>query len=226
MEKMTAAHRTLPFNTWVRVTNMANGKTVEVRITDRGPFVEGRVIDLSKAAARQLELLGPGVGPVRLEVIRPPALPQELAAMPLPVAAATAAPSVPITPPPAPSVPSAQSAPAVTPLVTSESTTSNQSVEPALTTPLTALNPAPEPELYAVQIGAFSVLENAQRIREQFARYGDAQLVPRQGPQTIWRVLVGRFTSAAAAQGLATQLRDQVGHAVFVVHLDPPQPAR
>ena len=52
MEKMTAAHRTMPFNTWVRVHDLDNGKTTEVRITDRGPFVGGRIIDLSHAAAR------------------------------------------------------------------------------------------------------------------------------------------------------------------------------
>ena len=63
MEKMTAAHRTMPFNTWVRVTDMDNQKTVEVRIIDRGPFVEGRIIDLSHAAARDLEMIGPGVAP-------------------------------------------------------------------------------------------------------------------------------------------------------------------
>jgi len=73
MEKLTAAHRTLPFNTWVRVVNMANQMSVEVRVIDRGPFVGGRIIDLSHAAARQIELIGPGVAKVRLEVIREPA---------------------------------------------------------------------------------------------------------------------------------------------------------
>ena len=55
MEKLTAAHRTLPFGTWVRVTNLTNSKTVDVRITDRGPFIDGRIIDLSKAAAREID---------------------------------------------------------------------------------------------------------------------------------------------------------------------------
>ena len=72
METMVAAHRVMPFNTWVRVTNLANGKTVDVRIIDRGPFVAGRFLDLSKAAARQIELIGPGTGQVRLEVISAP----------------------------------------------------------------------------------------------------------------------------------------------------------
>ena len=69
MHKLTAAHRTLPFDTMVRVTNLSNNKSTVVRITDRGPFVENRVIDLSMAAAREIESIGPGVVPVRLEVL-------------------------------------------------------------------------------------------------------------------------------------------------------------
>src|SRR5262245_31688362 len=70
MEQMTAAHRTLPFQTWVRVENLTNSKTVEVRITDRGPFIDGRIIDLSRAAARAIDLISPGTARVRLEVVR------------------------------------------------------------------------------------------------------------------------------------------------------------
>ena len=69
MYKLTAAHRTLPFETMVRVTNLNNGKSTTVRITDRGPFVDNRIIDLSLAAAREIDSVGPGVVPVRLEVI-------------------------------------------------------------------------------------------------------------------------------------------------------------
>ena len=75
METLVAAHRTLPFQTWVRVTNLTNRKTVEVRIIDRGPFVHGRIIDLSHEAAREIDLIGPGVAKVRLEVIRGPSNP-------------------------------------------------------------------------------------------------------------------------------------------------------
>ncbi len=77
MEKMTAAHRTLPFNTWVRVKNLTNDKTVDVRITDRGPFVDNRIIDLSHAAAQVIDLIGPGVARVQLLIITPPA-PEQL----------------------------------------------------------------------------------------------------------------------------------------------------
>ncbi|HUB31902.1 MAG TPA: septal ring lytic transglycosylase RlpA family protein [Bryobacteraceae bacterium] len=75
MEKMTAAHRTLPFDTLVRVVNLTNNKAVEVRITDRGPFVDGRVIDLSHAAARAIDMIGPGTAPVRMEILSLPQVP-------------------------------------------------------------------------------------------------------------------------------------------------------
>ena len=67
---LTAAHRTLPFNTMVRVTNKTNGREVDVRINDRGPFVSGRVIDLSVRAAREIDLVRPGVAPVKLKVLK------------------------------------------------------------------------------------------------------------------------------------------------------------
>ena len=65
---MTAAHRTLPFGTRVHVRNQDNGREADVTINDRGPFVEGRILDLSRAAAEALGAIGPGVVPVRLEV--------------------------------------------------------------------------------------------------------------------------------------------------------------
>jgi len=69
MNAMTAAHRTLPFNSRVRVTNLSNGKSVVVRINDRGPFKDERVIDLSLTAAKVLEIIQPGTARVRLEVL-------------------------------------------------------------------------------------------------------------------------------------------------------------
>lgn len=70
MNDMTAAHKTLPFGTRVIVTNLNNNKSVTVRINDRGPFVEGRDIDLSYAAAKVLGMIGPGVVPVTIEVLK------------------------------------------------------------------------------------------------------------------------------------------------------------
>ncbi|MCX5860871.1 MAG: septal ring lytic transglycosylase RlpA family protein [Desulfomonile sp.] len=69
MHALTAAHNILPLNTLVRVTNLSNNKDVVVRVNDRGPFVDDRVIDLSFNAAQQLGMVGPGITPVRVSVI-------------------------------------------------------------------------------------------------------------------------------------------------------------
>ncbi len=153
MEMLTAAHRTLRFGTWVRVHNLDNGKTVDVRITDRGPFIDGRIIDVSRAAARQIDMIGPGTADVRVEVIAKPA---------------------------------------------------------------TAI----EPEDYAVQVGAFRDLDNAQQLSRQMeSKYGYSQITERDGDPPMWRVLVGRQLSRELAAGLAERIRAESGPA-FVVRVD------
>jgi len=69
MYAMTGAHKTLPFGTYVRVDNLKNGKKVDVRINDRGPFVRGRIIDLSYRAASEIGLVGPGTAPVEIAAL-------------------------------------------------------------------------------------------------------------------------------------------------------------
>ena len=91
MQQLTAAHRKLPFQTWVEVTNLSNGKQVDVRINDRGPFAKGRILDLSQAAARDIDMLRTGTARVRLKVIAPPPAPQSVAPSEAPVATSPAA---------------------------------------------------------------------------------------------------------------------------------------
>ncbi len=69
---LTAAHRSLPFGTIVRVKNLQNGRSVDVRINDRGPFIKGRIIDLSEAAASQIDLKHRGIGEVEVRVLTLP----------------------------------------------------------------------------------------------------------------------------------------------------------
>ena len=69
MHDMTAAHKTLPMNTIVKVTNLRNGRTAVVRVNDRGPFIATRIIDLSKSAAKKINMIGTGTAPVRIEVL-------------------------------------------------------------------------------------------------------------------------------------------------------------
>lgn len=153
-EDLVAANRVLPFNTWLKVTNLANGKSVKVRVIDRGPFVHGRMIDLSMAAARKIGLLGPGIGRVQIEVIAAP-----------------------------------------------------------------AENPADE--FYAVQVGAFAIRANAERVQAAYARtYTYVRIAEKEGDRPIWRVLVGRERSLASAKQLAATLRKR-NKKVFIVHFDP-----
>jgi len=72
MNQLTAAHPTLPFGAHVRVVNLRNQQTVEVRVNDRGPFVDGRIIDLSHAAAEAIHMVNAGLAPVRLDVLDEP----------------------------------------------------------------------------------------------------------------------------------------------------------
>ena len=73
MNELTAAHRTLPFGTRVKVTDLETSRSVIVRINDRGPFIAGRVIDLSRAAAAELQFIRVGLAKVQVEIIPPPA---------------------------------------------------------------------------------------------------------------------------------------------------------
>ncbi len=183
MEQFTAAHRTLPFNTWVRVENLSNHRSVDVRINDRGPFVHGRIIDLSLAAARRIELLGPGTVRVRLISV---GAPESEEPAPLP----------------------------------------EREVPPTQPPPSPPLSPVPEPaqrEFYAVQVGAFSDRERAERLREEMERrHGKARLVEKTGSPAVWRVLVGELSDPAQAAALASEIRQEFPGA-FVVHCDADQ---
>ncbi|MGH7379957.1 MAG: septal ring lytic transglycosylase RlpA family protein [Candidatus Methylomirabilales bacterium] len=96
MYQMTAAHRTLPLGTWVEVIHVETGRSIQVRVNDRGPFIAGRVIDLSYGAARVLGMVGQGVAPVRvrpLSAMAAPARAAPVAAAPASAAPATAVPA-------------------------------------------------------------------------------------------------------------------------------------
>ncbi len=156
MRRLTAAHRTLPFGTHVRVLNLKNGRTVEVEITDRGPFVEGRLIDLSRAAARMIGMQRSGTALVRLELLR--------------------------------------------------------------------VSASASGDTFAVQVGAFRIRANAERLRaEMERRFGFAIIVPRPGNPILWRVVTGRYRSPEDARTVALQIRsdenERLGPA-FVQRLD------
>ncbi|HJU63609.1 MAG TPA: septal ring lytic transglycosylase RlpA family protein [Candidatus Binatia bacterium] len=152
---LTAAHQTLPLGTRVMVTNLESGSSTEVTINDRGPFVQGRIIDLSFAAGKALGMIGPGTVPVRVEVV-------------------------------------------------DSGLHKIQAIRGSLD--------------YTLQLGSFSQLENAQKLRDRLASaYNDISIAPLQVKDgTYYRVQLGTFSDRNTAEEKARQL-SQAGFPVIVM---------
>jgi len=200
---MTAAHKTLPFNTVVRVKNLNNGEEVDVRINDRGPFIKGRVIDLSLIAAKQIDLVRAGIAPVKLQVLKDGS-PTTKPAAPAPVPVAPS-PPVPVSPPTVPAPVEPDPAP-VQPLpqLVAESVPSDPGILPT----------------YGVQVGAFQTESAAIRLRDDLAlRYMNVSILSILTDQTLYRVRVGNVMDISSAEQLARQLRDEHFN-TFIVRLN------
>jgi rare lipoprotein A len=193
MNELTAAHRTLPFGAIVKVTSVSSNESVTVRITDRGPFVGDRIIDLSRQAAREIDMIGPGIMKVRLQLVAygPPRIagakrviqeqdqPSEQALAPQPVPRQVPQPAQQQAPP--------------------------QQETPELTG-------------YAVQVGLYNDKAKAENLKEHLSRkYQPVTLVAREGARTQWRVLVGNKPTQEEAEAFAAILRKQVGEALVVL---------
>jgi rare lipoprotein A len=153
--ELTAAHQTLPLGTRVLVTNLDNGRSIEVLINDRGPFAKGRIIDLSYAAAETLGMIGPGTIPVRIEVV---------------------------------------------------STGSDR---------ISLIKDSLD---YTLQLGSFSVLENARQLRDRVAsKFSEVAIVPlNTSTSTFYRVQLGRFSSRSSAEEQARRVT-QEGYPVVIL---------
>ena len=152
---LTAAHQTLPLGTRVLVTNLDNGRSIEVLINDRGPFAKGRIIDLSYAAAESLGMIGPGTIPVRIEVVGSRA---------------------------------------------DKISFIKDSLD------------------YTLQLGSFSVLENARQLRDRVAaKFSDVAIVPlNTATSTFYRVQLGQFSSRSSAEEQARRVT-QAGYSVVIL---------
>jgi rare lipoprotein A len=152
---LTAAHQTLPLGTRVLVTNLDNGRAIEVLINDRGPFAKGRIIDLSYAAAEALGVIGPGTIPVRIEVVGDRADKISL-------------------------------------------------IKDSLD--------------YTLQLGSFSVLENARQLRDRVAsKFSEVAIVPlNTGASTFYRVQLGQFSTRSRAEEQARRVT-QEGYPVVIL---------
>lgn len=180
MYAMTAAHKTLPIPVYARVTNLANGRSVVVRINDRGPFVGDRLIDLSWSAASRLDMLRGGTTPVEVRVLSP----GEKAATD--ATAASTPPAISATPPV--SAPTPTQAPTQTPTAT-----------PAVSAPVASVPAVAAPgDGSWLQAGSFSDVTNAKKLLQRLADSGihNAQIVEFDvGGRRVWRVRVGPIAS-------------------------------
>jgi rare lipoprotein A len=195
MYLFTAAHRTLPLGTEVEVTNLENSQKVMVKINDRGPFVDGRIIDLSLSAARAISMVGPGTALVQVKVLRVGTLAMARAAGP----SNTTPGSVPGAPPSAAANVASSAAPAVV---------------PSAVVPMVA-------DRFTVQVGAFSDRRNAERLRDDLTRrYPQYSVNSTAAPDgRLYRVWVGNEASQQQAAVIVERLR-QDGFTAFALRLD------
>ncbi len=172
---LTAAHRTLPLGTWVRVTDVASERAVVVRVNDRGPYVDDRVIDLSLAAAQRIDLVRAGIAPVRIEVLAGPTRQPSLAiAAPPPVAASA---------PPAPPATGARYAVhAGTFADYQRARFEQQRLAADGARAVLALVEAPEARYYQVRLGPFTDADEAARVARRVAALGLPALVVSDAP--------------------------------------------
>ena len=239
MYAMSAAHPTLPIPSYARVTRVATGRSVIVRINDRGPFHQGRMIDLSYAAALKLGFAHLGSAEVELESIEPgqAVTPTQQAATTTAPAAATTAPAATTTPPAATTTPppAATTAPAATttaatipaaevttPLAAAmtapAATTTAATIAPdaaptppAATTTEHALSASERPAAVYVQVGAFSSRANAESLRSRLENAGWLKdTVQVLAIGNLWRLHVGPYRTQDDARPVAERIESQL----------------
>ena len=227
--QLVAAHKTYPLNSTVRVTNEQNGQSVIVRIIDKGPFIRGRVIEVSERAAEALGMLGERTVPVRLELLStdddrtiPPSTARPA---PDPEPEIVYTPASPPSVEPAPTPPAREVAPAATPR------------PPAVRTAPPPAPPArrtferglyhiqltkPKSGNFGVQVGSYNRLESAMdKVVELEARYFDEVLLHHGGSVSspVYKVVLGTFPDRASAQHYADSLKQRYGIPGFTIEL-------
>jgi rare lipoprotein A len=221
MYAMTAAHPILPIPSYARVTNLRNGRSVVVRINDRGPFHDGRVIDLSYTAACKLDVLAGGSTRVEVETIIPDGTTM-VAAAPAPK------PRAPAAVPPTASSTAATPAPAATPItgtplemdgVASPAAAPATAATTAAAEPAAVMPVSAEGSGFFLQLGAFASRENADNFASHLRAQANAvarslQVIPRDG---LFRVQAGPYGSQADARAAADRLAASLGVRAMVI---------
>lgn len=231
---LTAAHPTLPMPVNVRVTNLENGKSLVLRVNDRGPFRRGRIIDVSQRAAQLLGFYGKGTAKVRVTYLaradEPAGAPVESATETAVAAAPTAAVQVASLDPavatpattPSPQPVSADPQPANTalsdvPSPSPERLDANLEAK-ADEPPVVTTEPVPSVTHIYVQVGIFAIKDNAERLKDRLSAAGNLSIssIDRKG-QTLYRVRVGPFDDVSAADSALAQVNGIVNIGARIV---------
>lgn len=200
MNTLTAAHKTLPMPTYVRVTNLENGRALTVRVNDRGPFVHGRIIDMSRRGAQLLGFEDEGTAKVRVEIVPSPDE-IEIAAKPVtPDKDRFAVKAAPVGAVQTAALPPPKGVEQAPPTQTPKPQVNGIRVKTI------------EPTELFVQAGAFSFLENAERLRKKLAALAEASITPAQvDGHDLYRVRIGPLASVEQADQTLEVLIDS-GH--------------
>lgn len=194
---LTAAHRTLPMPTYVRVTNLENGRALVLRVNDRGPFAHGRIIDVSRRAAQLLGFYRQGIAKVRVRIIDPVDAGFVAARTETPQAERDAVRAVPVSP-----VEARTLAP---PPGVAEAPARPEPVEPPPQVALEAVGPT---DIY-VQAGSFTLYDNANRLAARLFAFGDVQVQSAiVGEREFFRVRLGPFAAVEEADIALERLID------------------
>jgi rare lipoprotein A len=213
MYAMTAAHKTLPLPAYVRVTNLQNGRSIVVRVNDRGPFVGNRIIDLSYTAASKLDMLRNGTAMVEVRTLEPGSVGAPLTAS---VAAPNAAPNA--APSAAPNAAPVAAPLTATPLTAAEATPpapteSAAAPEPASDSSAGGVSNVAVPRALFIQAGAFSDPKNAERLVEKLRGGGYGKVFVRDNEiagRRMYRVRIGPVPSVAEFDRIVAAL-ERVG---------------
>jgi rare lipoprotein A len=212
-DSMTAAHRTLPMPSLVQVTNLENGRSVRVRVNDRGPYAHGRIIDLSKRAAELLGFVNQGTAKVRVQILEVESRQLAMLASGGTAGATAAPPAVPVESVSVQALPPAGEAPAQTAALPAPPPThgSQHDIQP-LRLRTATLADTPEPVVTQmpvhrtqifVQAGAFTQVGNAVRLRARLASLGNVQISKALlGAGAFYRVRLGPVADVAEADRL------------------------
>lgn len=211
MNALTAAHRTLPMPTRVRVTNLENGRSILVTINDRGPFARGRIIDLSRRAAQLLGMQRQGTARVRVQIAEPPGTPEtvvaERATTPQPPPAMAALPQGAINAQGLPDPGGSKTGASPIKATNSSEPVQMAAAEPSVMVPSeVTVVPAQATDIY-IQAGAFSDLENADRLNSMLSDFGPTQITQVLiDNRNFYRVRIGPVASVESADRLLEEL--------------------